>query len=79
MNEVYRISHKMPNWLRAEFANARIPIEFSYEELTDEQKFTVAVLIEIYKMVEDGVLEVIFDPKRDSVPRYRLKQKEAEG
>ena len=78
MNEVYRISHKMPNWLRAEFADVGIPIEFKYEELTDEQKFTVAFLTEIYKLVEDGILEVIFDPTKDSVPRYRLKQKEAE-
>jgi len=75
MNEVYRISHKMPNWMRAALANEGIPIEFSYDELTDEQKFMVVVLTEICKLVEAGILKVSFDPKKDSMPRFSLTEK----
>ena len=74
-NEVYRISHKMPNWMRATLAHEGIPVEFSLEELTDDQKSTIVVLTEVCKLVEAGILKVIFDPKKDSVPQFSLTEK----
>ena len=74
-NEVYRISHKMPNWMRAALAHEGIPVEFSLEELTDDQKSTIVVLTEVYKLVEAGILKVTFDPKKDSAPQFSLTEK----
>jgi len=65
----------MPNWARASLANVGINIEFTEEELTEDQKEEVVFINSMIGLVKDGFVNVFYDPKTDVQPEFSLTDK----
>ena len=73
MSEVYRFRREMlPDWLVWELEHRGL-IEFDLESLTREQNRILSLLLNLYDMVREGLVEVVFDGK--SEPKYRISEK----
>ena len=54
------VTAKMPPWAQWMLRKANIPEEFRLEDLDEEQKETISLIVSIQRMVEEGMLTVEF-------------------
>jgi len=57
------VTAKMPPWAQWMLRKANIPEEFKLEELDEEERETVSLIVNIQRMVEEGMLTVEFIDK----------------
>ncbi|OYT43113.1 hypothetical protein B6U84_06535 [Candidatus Bathyarchaeota archaeon ex4484_40] len=68
------VTAKMPPWAQWMLRKANVPEEFKLEELDEEQKETISLIVNIQRMVEEGVLTVEFTDE-DAGPTLALTGK----
>jgi len=66
----YILSYRLPAWMRQTLANAGIPHMFILEELTREQTSIFNTVCILKELVDKGLLEVHYDPKKDKEPHF---------
>lgn len=68
------VTAKMPPWAQWMLRKANIPEEFKLEELDEEQTETISLIVNIQRMVEEGMLAVEFTDE-DEGPILALTRK----
>ena len=68
------VTAKMPPWAQWMLRKAKIPEEFKLEELDEEQRETISLIVNIQRMVEEGLLTVEFTDE-DEGPVLALTRK----
>ena len=72
------VTAKMPPWAQWMLRKANVPEEFKLEELDEEQKETISLIVNIQRMVEEGMLTVEFTDE-DKGPILALTRKGIEN
>lgn len=64
---------KLPTWFLLELDDSGIPLNFKWEDLTEEQKLDLEVITALWELVKKGLVEVRINPI-DNMPEYRPRQ-----
>lgn len=68
------VTAKMPSWAQWMLRKANVPEEFRLEDLDEEQREIISLIVNIQRMVEEGMLTVEFTDE-DEGPVLTLTRK----